>query len=284
VSDLVAAGRARLERGWDQPVELGTVEVAFEERAVFRSTAPDGRPVVVKVDTLPSRFHRESAALQSAAAEGVRVPAIVWAEAGRPTILVLEAVDGVSLSADSPRNAWSMAGRELRRLHDVTPPPRLPRFDHREASWREFVLWWAGDACEQALDSAWLGRAAAQRVRDLMVGTFERMSEPDRRLLHGDLTPPHVLMDVAPTRVAALIDFGDSGTGDPTWDLIVLTLWRAEMLEAVLDGYGTSPELVKHLGFVGPAYRVLRHLAAAGWLAEHGFDPAKDVEMAIQLS
>ena len=41
-------------------------------------------------------------------------------------------------------------------------------------------------------------------------------------LLHGDLSPDHVLFDEASKSVSAIIDFGDMMIGDPAWDLIFI--------------------------------------------------------------
>ncbi|HRH44894.1 MAG TPA: aminoglycoside phosphotransferase family protein, partial [Pyrinomonadaceae bacterium] len=39
-------------------------------------------------------------------------------------------------------------------------------------------------------------------------------------LLHGDLSPNHVLFDKKTTSVSGIIDFGDMMIGDPAWDLL----------------------------------------------------------------
>jgi aminoglycoside 2''-phosphotransferase len=41
-------------------------------------------------------------------------------------------------------------------------------------------------------------------------------------LLHGDLSPDHVLFDEASQSVSAIIDFGDMMIGDPAWDLVFI--------------------------------------------------------------
>jgi aminoglycoside 2''-phosphotransferase len=41
-------------------------------------------------------------------------------------------------------------------------------------------------------------------------------------LLHGDLSPDHLLADLAQTRLTGVIDFGDACVGDPAWDLIYI--------------------------------------------------------------
>src|SRR5690606_32545940 len=43
-----------------------------------------------------------------------------------------------------------------------------------------------------------------------------------RVLLHGELSPDHVLYDEAAGKVTGVIDFGDMAIGDPAWDLVYL--------------------------------------------------------------
>lgn len=48
--------------------------------------------------------------------------------------------------------------------------------------------------------------------------------DQEPRLLHGDLTPENILLETSGKSEAAvrLIDFGDSGFGDPLFDVIPL--------------------------------------------------------------
>jgi aminoglycoside 2''-phosphotransferase len=41
-------------------------------------------------------------------------------------------------------------------------------------------------------------------------------------LLHGDLSPDHVLYDEDSQKVTGIIDFGDIAIGDPAWDLVFI--------------------------------------------------------------
>jgi aminoglycoside phosphotransferase len=73
--------------------------------------------------------------------------------------------------------------------------------------------------------------------------------------------------------IAALIDFGEACTGDPAWDLAILTLDHPERLGYVLAGYAPGARLRGRLRrMIGP-YRMLRWLGEANWLHEHGFSP-----------
>jgi aminoglycoside 2''-phosphotransferase len=60
-------------------------------------------------------------------------------------------------------------------------------------------------------------------------------------LLHGDLSPEHLLGDVESCRLSGVIDFGDSFIGDPYWELIyILEDYGEEILELFLTFYDSS--------------------------------------------
>jgi Ser/Thr protein kinase RdoA (MazF antagonist) len=73
--------------------------------------------------------------------------------------------------------------------------------------------------------------------------------------------------------IAAVIDFGDACTGDPAWDLAVLTLDDPGRLDDVLTGYAPEPRLAQRISALAGPYRLLRRLGEASWLADHGFSP-----------
>ncbi|MGH3716972.1 MAG: phosphotransferase, partial [Micromonosporaceae bacterium] len=93
---------------------------------------------------------------------------------------------------------------------------------------------------------------------------------PTARLLHGDAATIHWRID--PDGVAAALDFGDAGVGDPVWDLVALTYWDDARLPAVLDGYAADPALRQRLTRWYEPYRAIRHLQALEWLLAHGYD------------
>ncbi len=60
-------------------------------------------------------------------------------------------------------------------------------------------------------------------------------------LLHGDLSPEHVLCNEAANSVTAIIDFGDMMIGDPAWDLIFLYEdYGLDFLSRFLDVYSKA--------------------------------------------
>jgi aminoglycoside phosphotransferase (APT) family kinase protein len=77
--------------------------------------------------------------------------------------------------------------------------------------------------------------------------------------------------------IVAVIDFGDACTGDPAWDLAVLTLDDPGRLDDVLTGYAPEPRLARRVSTLAGPYRLLRRLGEAAWLADHGFSPEPSI-------
>ena len=128
----------------------------------------------------------------------------------------------------------------------------------------------------------------AARLSDLLGGIFGAAAEPDRYcVLHGDPQPDHFLLDDRPgaglARIAALIDFGEACTGDPAWDLTILTLDNPGRLGDVLAGYQPGAWLTERLRRMISPYRALRWLGEAHWLREHGFSPEEPLAALRQV-
>jgi aminoglycoside phosphotransferase (APT) family kinase protein len=274
---LIEAVVDRLTALWGGAVAVHEVLVDHQERAVIRSVDPAGRPVVVKADRDVARSQREARALFAVAAADVPVPIVHERLDGPPAILVLDHVEGRPLGSTSPDEHWRAVGRQLRRLHDEAAPDGLPMFgggDLDAAWWPQLrrLADWAADWCRRRrmLDPDVLAYLDA-----LMTTAFARDDEPVGHLVHGDCGPYHwLLRDGA---VAAVIDFGDCGRGDPALDLAALVLWDPDRLPAVLDGYGAGAAMQSHLAAVLLPYTVIRHLLAIPWLVDHGIDPAPTV-------
>lgn len=57
-------------------------------------------------------------------------------------------------------------------------------------------------------------------------------------LLHGDLSPDHLLADTGRVRLTGVIDFGDACIGDPAWDLVyIYEDYGPDVLSLFLDRY-----------------------------------------------
>jgi aminoglycoside phosphotransferase (APT) family kinase protein len=271
---LVDAAVDRLTSHWGGVVAVHEVLVDHQDRVVIRGLDPAGHPVVIKADRDGARSHREARALAVAAAAAVPVPTVHERLDGPPAILVLDHVEGRPLASTSPDEHWRAVGRHLRGLHDRAAPEGLPMFSGGTAWWPEMrrLADWAADWCreQRILEPEVLARLhASTRL------AFARDDEPADRLLHGDCGPYHWLL--REDTVVAVVDFGDSGRGDPAWDLAVLVLWDADRLPAVLGGYGVDEALRTHLDALLRPYTVIRHLLAIPWLVEHDEDPTPTV-------
>jgi aminoglycoside phosphotransferase (APT) family kinase protein len=100
----------------------------------------------------------------------------------------------------------------------------------------------------------------------------ERAAARPEVLIHGDCSPQHWLV-AGPEGPVRPIDGGDTGMGDPVYDLVVLTLTQPHRLDVVLDGYGAGADLRAHLAATSPGYRALRLASEVMWLIDHSFDP-----------
>jgi aminoglycoside 2''-phosphotransferase len=81
-----------------------------------------------------------------------------------------------------------------------------------------------------------------------VIGSYlESSSNPsDLRstLLHGDLSPDHVLFDEKAKQVTAIIDFGDIMIGDAAWDFLwIYEDYGLDFLSRVLSAYRESDQL-----------------------------------------
>ena len=245
-------------------------------RAVFRSTGPGGRTVFVKVEEGRTRAGREVAGIDAAARAGVPVPALLHVELGALSVLVLGAVGGRSLGTTDDDRSWADAARHLARLHRLPVPGGVERFDHREGDWIAFMRWWIAHETSLVVEAGMLDRTLSLALLRRTDDVLEAMAPARRALLHGDCQPDHVLVDDDDGRVLALIDWGDAATGDPRWDLAVLTAHHPARLPLVAEAHGSPPADAAIVG----AYWTIRHLGSATWMADHGFDPAPDLRAA----
>jgi aminoglycoside phosphotransferase (APT) family kinase protein len=314
---LIRGAARRLERSWRHEVTVGEVLVAMAERCVFVTLSPDGRLLVVKADARPGRTATELRVLAAARAAGVPVPAVVHADRQAPALLVLEYVPGQALGSAASASAWAGAGRLVRRLHDMPDPggigpavewPADERLGPRPPL-RHVLPQRATREAAVAAQRGLISEGQALRISRLLGRAFAGIDDPERDcVLHGDCQPSHFLLGatepdarlgvaeadtglggaepdarLGPTghsagdTIAAVIDFGDACTGDPAWDLAVLTLDDPARLGDVLTGYGPDPRLARRISALAGPYRLLRRLGEANWLADHGFSPEPSI-------
>jgi Ser/Thr protein kinase RdoA (MazF antagonist) len=279
--DLISRGVIGL-RHVGAYVNVTEILIDFEHRVVYRAVSPrDGVRFIVKVHRRANAFSGEEHALGRAAAGGCCVPPVVMSNARPPSILVMADLPGCPLTESASRACWNAAGEELPRLHGIALG-ELRRFDQCGQGWRDFVSHWATTELDRTVRCGLIGSVLAHALRRTVVRPIREAPEPDRCFLHGDCKPDHILLTGGVSR-PALVDFGNSGTGDPVWDLVVLTLSEADPF-AVVEGYRPAAGTTQRLLSLGHAYRIIRHSCDANWLFEHGYDPARDVRRLTELA
>jgi aminoglycoside phosphotransferase (APT) family kinase protein len=245
------------------------------ERVAFATVGPDGRRVVVKADRDGRRLQMEAEVMMAARQAAIPAPMVHDLIDGDPQIIVMEYIDGRTVweSADT---SWHVVGRHLRRLHEVLrPPAALPMFGDGGPTWWQSLARTAEREVDAAGTRTLLPPGLRRHLGRLLEQAFDRDDEIRLVPIHGDCTPYHWLL--RDDDVVGLIDFGESGLGEPAWDLVTLTRWDPEELPRVLDGYGASPAFAAHVHNVFMPYSTLRSLVALNWLVRHGRDASPNV-------
>jgi len=248
-------------------------------RLVLRARLDGGR-VALKAFSEPHRAGAELQAMLAAEAGGISVPPVLghWAS-DDAIVIALGWVQGAALGAE--RADWAAAGSQLARLHALPLPVGLGSVSGWEADWDDDLVRQVPNECARAARLGLLSSAEVDRVRDSLGPALARLAPARLAFLHGDLQPEHVILGSGGG--VTLIDWGDSGSGDPLWDIAVLINDDLDRLDDVLAGYRPGPELTAHLGTNLDTFRALRYLQEATWLAERSFDPAPSVAGLLSL-
>lgn len=251
-------------------VEIFGVPVDLPGRAVVFVRAPIR--LVVKVETDPHRMLRETETLPKLAGR-LPVPEVWFTaetggqEDGRALAWVAAQsfLDGERLSQNSPNQAWTDAGSQLRVLHEMQLDdwPQHPSHPELANGWATQL---AKEAKTVGLVDDTIATAFLQRT------IVEIRSDREPVLIHGELSADHVLH--AGETVTGLIDFGDCGIGDPAYDLANLTLWNYSKMEDVVRGYGSPIDgAISTEAFQADVkrFQIIRLLAGALWLNRFEF-------------
>ena len=256
--------------------------VVWSDRATYRVTLGSER-FVVKTDDELETVAREVAGQRRAADAGVRVPEVV---AVADDAFAMRWVAGVTLRDHTSPDAWRDTGAQVRIAHDLGGGPPFGTgfggFEPEQPTWRAFFEAFAERMlrdCELDLE---FPAAPAGRIRAAVHAAAPLLDAPHLAWCHGDLQPEHVLVDPATSRVAAIIDWADQGSGDVGWDVAVLTIDQAQRLDAFLAGYGAGDELRAALDQLLPLYGVVRLVGEATWFAEHGYPEGENLRRAIE--
>ena len=99
-------------------------------------------------------------------------------------------------------------------------------------------------------------------------------------LLHGDLSPEHVLFDEPSRSVSAVIDFGDMMIGDPAWDLVLIYEdYGLDFLGRLLPAYGGNDQAA----LLGRLYQYYLMNAVEWTIGERSHAAAEFAEALAQL-
>jgi aminoglycoside phosphotransferase (APT) family kinase protein len=265
-SPLVQRAIVAATEAMDADVDLFGVPVDLPGRAVAFVTAPIR--LVVKIDADLERARKEATAFADLAG-AVAVPEVWFShlstddEGRQHWVSGISFCDGDRLAAgDEP--SWVDAGRVLRSLHSSGATAW-----HNHPSHPDDLHDWVTGLSEHSEQSGLLDRTAAKAFRQATPFTNDSSRTPTP--IHGDLTADYMFHDGH--QVSGIINLGDSGLGDPAYDVATLTLWRPDLLESVLAGYShikASEEFTADL----EQFQLVRLLIGAQWLHTQGFSPA----------
>jgi len=99
-------------------------------------------------------------------------------------------------------------------------------------------------------------------------------------VLHGDLSPDHILADAGRGGLAGIIDWGDARIGDPAWDLVYIREdYGPDTLRAFLERYdpGGAPLIARKVRI----YQHLNNVAYGLWMLTAGDEEGTREALAI---
>jgi aminoglycoside phosphotransferase (APT) family kinase protein len=172
--------------------------------------------------------------------------------------------DGDRLANSAQQSAWVDAGAVVRSWHSTDVQNWPTHGSHPDK-----VDQWVAQISDRAQEIGLINTSVAKAFSQ--AASFSSPSNRKAFPIHGDLTEDCVFHDG--TEVSGLVNLGDSGIGDPAYDIATLTLWRPDQVEAVVSGYGTIAETDDFETGLRK-FRLIRLLVGAEWLHTQGFSPA----------
>lgn len=216
---------------------------------------------------------------------GVPCPRVLACDASKRLFpspyLILERVPGqpldtLGLAPDKLHSLLNQVGGYLRLIHSV----HLEGFGYldeavylgdnrvmgRHETWRDAVL----EHLEEAVylvRHGLLSREALASLRARLARSDDLLRECKvGHLLHGDLGPGHVFVDVRAAEVTGIIDFAERQAGDTAWDLARIALeLEPDQLHQLLDGYQPDGTAEQTLPLRIALLRPLVVIAYAKW-------------------
>ena len=252
--------------------------VGGETNEVHVATLTSGEEVIVRASRRGEgcRFESEEWAVSAAASVGVPVPTILLVErtadtAGEVAVCIERRMPGSPLSdvADpaSRERLTGLAGEVAAQLHTIemsgcgwvspdgtAPAPSWERVMHLGATAGQLDELCAS-AAEQGISPTWVRAAAAELDR------HDDLLTPIRpMLLHGDLSPNHVLTDGE--TITGFLDFEQAFAGDPAFELVRWDyFYRMSPVAWLVAGYERAADLGPDLALRVRLGRLRLHLA-----------------------
>ncbi|MGW4404692.1 phosphotransferase family protein [Nonomuraea sp. NPDC004702] len=183
---------------------------------------------------------KEAAVIPYARRAGVRTPEIVAFDDTCSVVdvpyMVLTRTRGTDLASldlpdADPERLYRQAGRELGKLHRLTPdtapaPAGVPTDDGNADPWA---------LTDRLLKDGWIDAETAR----WLAGWFDRLSphlptSPPSVLIHGDIAPQNLLISPRTAQLNGIVDWGDAAWADPAADFAKVPLTG---IPAMLAGY-----------------------------------------------
>lgn len=241
--------------------------VGGEGNEVWSISTRAGDDLIVRVSHRTT-FTTEQWATEQARGVGVPVPEILLVDNRvsvgdtHLAIWIHRKIQGQALDTlqnkHTIRRLTEDAGELLARIHSVHTTDRGPIDAQGRGLLRSFseVLRWDDRAADAALVNG-VSQADIDHATYL-VESHEHLWATPPRLLHGDWLTEHVL--VRDDSVVGIIDFGNTRTGDPAYDIAYWQFfWDTDKypLSCLLDGY-------RRAGDVGHHFDLRMHLCRLG--------------------
>lgn len=232
---------------------------------------------VIRFDTFelaePHRYYGEQMVYERLAAVGVPVPRVLLVDTSKAIVpfnyMVMSRIEGETLAVAWPNLTRSQqikiayaAGQILARMHSVTFEKvgwvRLFP-DGKSPTWFEVIEDYFERFAQFALEAALIEPALYERIRGSME-QFRPSLEAIQtgHLLHSDFHLGNILQKDG--IITGIIDFEWALSGDPTYDLVVVSEWEASEPGSVADvyrGYRSLRPFAPHHAKMSTFYKMM---------------------------
>jgi aminoglycoside phosphotransferase (APT) family kinase protein len=254
--------------------------IGGEGNEVWAITTRSGDDLILRVSR-STTFAAELWATEQARRMGVPVPEVLLVEDAVPTddmqvaIWIHRTIHGQPLDTlreeQTTRRLTADAGELLALIHTVSTSGYGPIDAQGRGQLNGFsaYLSWDDRAADAALANG-ISRTDVDEAAQLLE-TYQHVWATPPHLLHGDWLPEHILIQDG--TVAGIIDFGNTRSGDPAYDIAYWQFfWDTDLYSssALLEGYrraGDSGELLDlraHLCRLGLSMRAISYYTETG--------------------